>query len=230
MHRETILIVDDEKNIVELIKYNLDKEGYKTICAYNGFEAVTVAEGEKPDLIVLDVMLPGQSGMDVCRILRKTVNTPIIMVTAKGSEIDKILGLEIGADDHITKPFSPRELVARIKAVLRRTSNKREDKDVIKFGNLSINLTKHDVYKDREKVELRPKEFDLLRILCSSPGTVFSRDSLLEQIWGYEFAGGTRTVDVHVRRLRQKIEADPDRPEMLITVHGIGYKFQTDSA
>lgn len=226
MAKEKILVVDDERNIVELLKYNLEKEGFEVICAYDGFEAVTLAKQDRPDLLVLDIMLPGQGGLEVCRILRKETKIPIIMATAKGEEIDKILGLELGADDYVTKPFSPRELVARVKAVLRRTSSKLDEKDELTFEDLSINLIKHEVRFKGVEVDLKPKEFDLLKLLSTNPGKVFTRDFLLEQLWGYDYLGDTRTVDVHMRRLRQKIERDPANPRFLRTVHGIGYKFQ----
>ena len=226
MSKEKILVVDDERNIVELLKYNLEKEGYEVINAYDGFEAVSIAKQERPDLIVLDVMLPGQGGLEVCRIIRKETKIPIIMATAKGEEIDKILGLELGADDYVTKPFSPRELVARVKAVLRRTSSKLDEKDELTFEDLTLNLMKHEVRLKGEEVDLKPKEFDLLKLLATNPGKVFTRDFLLEQLWGYDYLGDTRTVDVHMRRLRQKIEEDAANPRYLRTVHGIGYKFQ----
>ncbi len=226
MAKEKILVVDDERNIVELLKYNLEKEGFEVINAYDGFEAVTLAKQERPDLIVLDIMLPGQGGLEVCRILRKETRIPIIMATAKGEEMDKILGLELGADDYVTKPFSPRELVARVKAVLRRTSSKLDEKDELTFDELSINLIKHEVRFKGVEVDLKPKEFDLLKLLSTNPGKVFTRDFLLEQLWGYDYLGDTRTVDVHMRRLRQKIEQDAANPRFLRTVHGIGYKFQ----
>ncbi len=229
MAKEKILVVDDEKNIVELLKYNLEKEGYEVMCAYDGFEAVNVTRQEHPDLIILDIMLPGQGGLEVCRIIRKEIKTPIIMATAKGEEIDKILGLELGADDYVTKPFSPRELVARVKAVLRRTSSKVDEKDELAFEDLSINLMKHEVRLKGKEVDLKPKEFDLLKLLTTNPGKVFTRDFLLEQLWGYDYLGDTRTVDVHMRRLRQKIEEDPANPRFLRTVHGIGYKFQFEA-
>jgi two-component system alkaline phosphatase synthesis response regulator PhoP len=171
-------------------------------------------------------MLPGQGGLEVCRILRKETRVPIIMATAKGEEIDKILGLELGSDDYVTKPFSPRELVARVKAVLRRTSSKAEEKDELIFDDLAINLIKHEVKVKGKEVDLKPKEFDLLKLLSTNPGKVFTREFLLEQLWGYDYLGDTRTVDVHMRRLRQKIEKDPSSPVYLKTVHGIGYKFQ----
>lgn len=228
MAKEKILVVDDERNIVELVKYNLEKEGYEVICAYDGFEAVTLAKQERPDLIILDIMLPGQGGLDVCRLLRKESSVPIIMATAKGEEMDKILGLELGGDDYITKPFSPRELVARVKAILRRTSMKPDEKDEFAFGELAINLVKHEVRRNGDVVDLKPKEFDLLKLLATNPGKVFTRESLLEQLWGYDYLGDTRTVDVHMRRLRQKIEQDASTPKFLKTIHGLGYKFHFD--
>jgi two-component system, OmpR family, alkaline phosphatase synthesis response regulator PhoP len=226
MSKEKILVVDDEKNIVELVRYNLEKEGYEVLTAYDGITAVDLARQDSPDLVILDIMLPGQGGLEVCRILRKETRIPIIMATAKGEEIDKILGLELGADDYVTKPFSPRELVARVKAVLRRTSAKAEEKDELVFDELTINLVKHEVKVRGVEVDLKPKEFDLLKLLSINPGKVFTRDFLLEQLWGYDYLGDTRTVDVHMRRLRQKIEKDASSPVYLKTVHGIGYKFQ----
>lgn len=226
MSKEKILVVDDEKNIVELVKFNLEKEGYDVICAYDGFEALNLVKKEKPDLVILDIMLPGQGGLEVCRTIRKDTKIPIIMATAKGEEIDKILGLELGADDYITKPFSPRELIARVKAILRRTSTKVEEKDELNFDDLNINVLKHTVNLKGKEVELKPKEFELLKILAINTGKVHTRDFLLEQLWGYDYLGDTRTVDVHMRRLRQKIESDPANPKYLKTIHGIGYKFQ----
>lgn len=228
MAKERILVVDDERNIVELLKFNLEKEGYDVLTAFDGLDAAKLAKEEKPDLIILDIMLPGQGGLEVCRQLRKEMKTPIIMATAKGEEIDKILGLELGADDYVTKPFSPRELIARVKAILRRTSIRPEDQNEIAVKNVLINLVKHEVKVRGELVELKPKEFELLKLLVTNAGKVFTRDFLLEQLWGYDYLGDTRTVDVHVRRIRQKIEEDPASPRVLKTVHGIGYKFQLD--
>lgn len=229
MAKERILVVDDERNIVELIKFNLEKDGFEVICAYDGTEALEMVRQNDPDLLILDVMLPGgKSGLDVTRELRHETKIPIIMVTAKGEEIDRILGLELGADDYVQKPFSPRELIARVKAVLRRTSSKSEEKDEIIFDNLAINLIKHEVRKNGAVIDLKPKEFDLLKLMATNPGKVFTRDFLLEQLWGYDYLGDTRTVDVHMRRLRQKIEETPSKPSKLKTVHGIGYKFQHD--
>lgn len=228
MPKERILVVDDERNIVELLKFNLEKEGYDVLAAFDGIDAVKLAREEKPDLIILDIMLPGQGGLEVCRQLRKEMKTPIIMATAKGEEIDKILGLELGADDYVTKPFSPRELLARVKAILRRTSVRPEDQNEILIKDVNINLVKHEVKVRGELVDLKPKEFELLKLLITNTGKVFTRDFLLEQLWGYDYLGDTRTVDVHVRRIRQKIEEDPASPRFLKTVHGIGYKFHFD--
>lgn len=228
MPKERILVVDDERNIVELLKFNLEKEGYEVLAAFDGIDAVKLAREEKPDLIILDIMLPGQGGLEVCRQLRKEMKTPIIMATAKGEEIDKILGLELGADDYVTKPFSPRELLARVKAILRRTSVRPEDQNEIVIKDLNMNLVKHEVKIRGELVDLKPKEFELLKLLATNTGKVFTRDFLLEQLWGYDYLGDTRTVDVHVRRIRQKIEEDPASPKFLKTVHGIGYKFLFD--
>ena len=222
MPKERILVVDDERNIVELIKYNLEKEGYEVICAYDGIEAVNIAKQDRPDLIILDVMLPGQGGLEVTRILRRETKTPIIMATAKGEEIDKILGLELGADDYVPKPFSPRELVARVKAVLRRTSGKAEEKDEIVFGNLSLNLIKHEVRKNGKEVELKPKEFDLLYVFMKNAGRVLTRQFLEEAVWGIEYVGTTRAIDATASRLRGKLGPLGER---IAPVKGLGYKF-----
>lgn len=230
MAGEKILIVDDEEHIVELIKFNLENNGYKTICAYNGVDAVKFAKKENPDLVLLDVMLPQMDGYDVCREIRKNesiASTPVIMITAKGEEIDKILGLELGADDYITKPFSVRELVARVKAVLRRSKIKDVD-TTFSFGNVHIDFQKHYVVKGEEKLELTLKEFELLQILIENKGRVMTRDFLLDKVWGYEYAGETRTVDVHIRHLRQKIEDDDKNPKYIETIRGIGYRFNSD--
>ena len=215
-----------KENIVELMKFNLKKEGYEVATAFDGMEALRVAREEKPDLIILDLMMPELGGLDVCKILRKESKVPIIIVTAKGEEIDMILGLELGADDYVTKPFSPKLLITKIRTVLRRTGQKADEQEELHFDNLQINLLKHEVKLNDKKIELKPKEFDLLKLLATSAGKVFTRDFLLEQLWGYDYLGDTRTVDVHVRRLRQKIEDKPSNPKYLKTVHGIGYKFQ----
>lgn len=228
MAKKKILVVDDEPHIVELVRFNLEASGFKVIEAMNGQKAIELAQSENPDLILLDLMLPGTDGLEVCRFLRQQKSTreiPIIMLTAKSEEIDKVLGLEIGADDYITKPFSPRELVARIKAVLRRSAGSEKNENNIKIGNILVDIEKHEVLVEGEKQEFTPKEFDLLKLLASNPGKVFSREFLLENIWGYDYLGDTRTVDVHIRHLRQKIERDSDKPVYIETVRGIGYKF-----
>lgn len=227
MAGENILVVDDEEHIVELIKFNLEKNGYKVTTATNGIEALKLVRSEAPQLLLLDLMLPGMDGYDVCKEIRKDSSissTPIVMLSAKGEELDKIIGLELGADDYITKPFSVRELLARVKAVLRRTTVQIIDKSY-KFGNIIIDFEKHEVLKDGEKVELTLKEFELLEILTKNKGRVMTRDFLLDEIWGYEYVGETRTVDVHIRHLRQKIEIDDKNPKYIETVRGIGYKF-----
>ncbi|KLU60470.1 transcriptional regulatory protein WalR [Peptococcaceae bacterium CEB3] len=225
----TILVVDDEKPIQELLRFNLEKEGYKVRLAADGAEALDWVEKELPDLMILDLMLPGMTGLEVCRRLRmmpKYRELPIIMLTAKGEEIDKVLGLELGADDYMTKPFSPRELVARIKARLRRVTVTPDDSVEIKRGDLRMDLGRFQVFVQGQETELTPKEFELLRVLVLNPGRVYSRDELLEQIWGYDYAGDTRTVDVHIRHLRQKIEQDPSNPSRIETLRGVGYRFK----
>lgn len=225
----TILVVDDEEPIQELLRFNLEKEGYRVRVAKDGPEALGQVEKEQIDLLVLDVMLPGMDGLEVCRQLRlnpKFREIPIIMLTAKGEEIDKVLGLELGADDYMTKPFSPRELLARIKARLRRMNSLEETDTQIVRGELRIDVKGFRVYVRGEEAELTPKEFELLRVLATHPGKVYSRDELLERIWGYEYDGDTRTVDVHVRHLRLKVERDPSNPEYIETLRGIGYRFK----
>lgn len=230
MAEEKILIVDDEEHIRELIKFNLDKNGYRTICADNGFDALKMVKDENPQLILLDVMLPAMDGYDVCKEIRRDnaiSSTPIIMITAKGEEFDKVLGLELGADDYITKPFSIRELVARVKAILRRTRIKPVDSSY-NFGNVNIDFEKHEVVKDSVKIDLTLKEFELLEMLLKNKGRVMTRDFLLDQIWGYEYIGETRTVDVHIRHLRQKLEEDDKIPKYIETIRGIGYRFSSE--
>lgn len=225
MSEAKILVVDDEKNIVELIKFHLKKENYKIIESYRAKDALELFKKEKPDLIILDLMLPDIGGFEVCKMIRKESKVPIIMLTARGEEVDKILGFELGADDYLTKPFSPRELLARIKAVLKRSRMNPNEMNEISAGPFKVNVTTREIYKADQLLELKPKEFDLFKLFISNPGRVFSRQYLLEQIWGYDYLGDTRTVDVHVRRLRQKIEDDPDNPVYIKTVHGVGYKF-----
>ncbi|BAF59851.1 MAG: response regulator transcription factor [Pelotomaculum sp.] len=230
-----ILAVDDEANILELLKFNLSKEGFQVISATNGPDAVKIAREKKPDLIILDVMLPEMDGYDVLQKLkadRETAVTPVIILSAKTEEVDKVLGLELGADDYITKPFSPREVVARVKARLRRKSAppaKQEARKEIRIGSLVIRPEKYEAVLDGKKLELTPKEFELLHLLADNPGRVFTRDILLEKIWGYDHARETRTVDVHIRYLRQKIEKDPAKPKYIETVRSVGYRFRDTS-
>ncbi|MCX7747147.1 MAG: response regulator transcription factor [Clostridia bacterium] len=223
-----VLIVDDEKNIVDILKFNLKKEGFDTIEAYDGEQAVDMALNHKPDLILLDIMLPKMDGFSVCRKLRQTIATPILMLTAKEEEVDKVLGLELGADDYITKPFSPRELMARVKANLRRTVPAEQPPVVGKlmaYGNLSIDVERYEVKREGTVIELTLREFELVKFLAQQQGQIFSRESLLEKVWGYEYYGDVRTVDVTVRRIREKLESDPANPEYIITKRGVGYYF-----
>lgn len=224
----TILVVDDEEPIQELLKFNLENEGYNVLTAFDGPAALKIIEEKRPDLVVLDVMLPGMDGLEVCNQLRqnqKFRDLPVIMLTAKGEEIDKVLGLELGADDYLTKPFSPRELLARIRARLRRIRPQIQENEIVR-GDLRIDLNRFQVSVRGGEVELTPKEFELLRVLATHPGKVYSRDELLERVWGYEYAGDTRTVDVHVRHLRQKVEKDSSNPEYIETLRGIGYRLK----
>jgi len=226
MHMKKMLVVDDEPDIVELVTYNLRKEGFDVYSAFDGSEALAKIRKEKFDFIILDLMLPGVQGMEICRILRNeptTRNIPIIMLTAKGEEIDKILGLEMGADDYMTKPFSPRELLARVKTVMRRTSEKAADATVIRIGKLAINKETYTVTKDDKPLELSSTEFRLLLYLVERRGKVFSRDQLLNAAWKDEAFVEPRTVDVHIRRLRTQIEDDPANPKYVKTRRGIGY-------
>jgi two-component system OmpR family response regulator len=221
-----ILVVEDEETLLEALRYNLEKEGYTVVIAVDGIQALASARSELPDLIILDIMLPQLDGFEVCRILRKNMSVPILMLTAKEEEIDRVLGLELGADDYMVKPFSMHELKARIKAILRRAAmqSKHIEGDVLRIGDLTVDLGKHQVSIGEATVSLTPKEFDLLACLAGNKGQVFSREYLLEYVWGYDYAGDTRTVDVHIRWLREKIEADPSKPRRLITVRGAGYK------
>lgn len=224
-----ILLVDDEKTLVKALKFNLEKEGFQVEEAFDGEEALKKAFEVNPDIIILDLMLPGLDGFEVCREIRKKKEIPIIMLTAKGEDIDKVLGLELGADDYMTKPFNPRELVARIKAILRRSSSRNTElRKQIQIGSLWIDLLQHRVRLKGREIDLTAKEFALLSLLASNAGRVYSRDQLLAQIWGYDYFGDARTVDVHIRHLREKIEKDPGNPRMILTVWGTGYKFREE--
>lgn len=227
MNNGKILVVDDDKNICELLRLYIEKEGYKVVMAYDGQQAVEKFSSEQPDLILLDIMLPKLDGWQVCREIRKTSDCPIIMLTAKGEVFDKILGLELGADDYVVKPFEAKEVVARIRAVLRRSgSSEADDIKSVSFDKLSINLTNYELKVNDTVVDTPPKELELLYHLASNPNKVYTRDQLLDQVWGFEYYGDSRTVDVHVKRIREKIDGVSDKWE-LRTVWGVGYKFET---
>lgn len=224
-----VLVVDDEKLIVKGIRFSLEQDGMEVDCAYDGEEALEAAKNNEYDVILLDVMLPKLTGFEVCQQIREFSNMPIIMLTAKGDDMDKILGLEYGADDYITKPFNILEVKARIKAIMRRSSKKNEGAaaaKVISFGELKVDCESRRVYINNKEVNLTAKEFDLLELLIYNPNKVYSRDNLLNTVWGYDYPGDVRTVDVHIRRLREKIEGNPSEPKYIHTKWGVGYFFQ----
>ncbi|MEF3305323.1 response regulator YycF [Paenibacillus sp. GYB003] len=231
-----ILVVDDEQPIAEILKFNLEKEGYQVICAFDGGTAVELAFSEDPDLILLDIMLPVKDGMDVCREVRTRKDTPIIMLTAKDSEVDKVLGLEFGADDYVTKPFGTRELLARVKAHLRRQNKSNQlqqetaEQASLKVHRLTIDTDMYLVYKDGQTVDLTHREFELVHYMAKNCGRVMTREHLLQAVWGFEYLGDVRTVDVTIRRLREKIEDDPSRPEYIMTRRGLGYTMRNPKA
>ena len=231
---DKILVVEDDPTLQETLAYNLTRQGYAVTTASDGQAAVESADRIIPDLVVLDIMLPVIDGYEVCRILRKKSNVPILMLTARDDEIDRVLGLEMGADDYLTKPFSMREFIARVKAQLRRVRFDREDKDaesqlpseILEFDNLIIDVQRHEASLNKNPLNLKPKEFDLLLFLARHRRQVLSREQIMDQVWGWDFTGGSRTVDVHVRWLREKIEIDPAVPQRIITVRGAGYRFE----
>ena len=233
---ERILVVEDELVLRETLAYNLNKQGYTVLSASDGDQAVEIAREENPDLILLDIMLPGLDGFEVCRILRQEMNVPIVMLTARGDEVDKVVGLEVGADDYLTKPFSMRELLARIKAQLRRVRLFREayateeaaesEANVVRSGDLTIDVARRETERGGVLLGLKPKEYELLTYFVQHSGRVLSRDQLLQDVWGWDYSGGSRTVDVHVRWLREKIEPDPANPTRIITIRGAGYRFE----
>jgi len=225
------LVVEDEENLLAAIKYNLDNEGYLSITANNGTEAIGLVSSEDPDLVILDVMLPELDGLEVCRIIRKDNDVPIIFLTAKDQEMDRVVGLELGADDYVVKPFSMRELLARVKAMLRRqrvkdSFTKDHLEEVLVSGSLSLNTASRILTRDGEILDIKPRAFDLLLLLMQNKGRAFSREQILERLWGTDFYGDTRTVDVHIRWIREKIEDDPSDPTKLKTVRSIGYRFE----
>ena len=235
MDKKQILVVEDEDSFVDALTVGLEREGFIVKVAINGTEALKIFEEIKPDLILLDIMLPEISGIDVCREIRTKSDVPIIMVTAKGEEIDTVLGLEIGADDYVTKPYRLRELVARIRSVLRRAEdtkktnlklgNQTDNDSLLEVGNVSVNLSRHEVLVDDQQVMVPLKEFDLLVLLMENPNLVLTRDTIIDRIWGFDYVGDTKTLDVHIKRLRNKIEANHKDPKKIITVRGVGYKY-----
>ena len=227
---QTILVVDDEHSIVDVLQYNLEKNGYEVVTAYDGLSAIRLAHRHHPDLAVLDITMPGMDGLEVCGKLRHDLGTPVILLTARDTEIDKIVGLELGADDYVTKPFSPRELVARIKAVLRRVKSPTATATGrLHVGPACLDPLTHEAWVDDQLVELTAKEFSLLEYLMRNAGLALSRHAILDHVWGYDFYGDPRTVDVHIRRLREKVEPDPSAPRLIVTVPGDGYKFRAEA-
>ena len=231
MPRRRVLVVDDDENIVQLVRMYLERDGYQVWCTYDGSSGLAEFRRTRPDVIVLDLMLPGMSGLDVCREVRREAGTPIIMLTARTTEADKLTGLDLGADDYVTKPFSPRELVARVRAVLRRTHGEdvQAPHEVFERGRLRLDFDTYEVFIDGERLDLSLREFELLKFFVRHPNRVYDRLQLLDLVWGPELHVEPRTVDVHVRRLRKRIERDDASPELILTVRGVGYKFNPDA-
>jgi DNA-binding response OmpR family regulator len=223
-----ILVIEDEPTLVATLRYNLEREGYRVAAAGDGEAGLATARSEHPDLVLLDIMLPGLDGFEVCRLLRRETTAPILMLTAKGDEVDKVVGLELGADDYVTKPFGMRELLARVRALLRRADSApaTEEGELLTTGDLHLDLRSRIASRDGERLALKPKEYELLLFFVRNQGRAFTREQILNQVWGYDFAGDTRTVDVHVRWLREKVEREPSKPTRLITVRGTGYRFE----
>lgn len=231
MAKESVLVIDDEKDLIELLRYNLEKEGFRVEGAPDGESGLAAAARRRPDILIVDLMLPGMDGLEVCRRLRAdagTASVPIIMLTAKSAEADRVVGLELGADDYVTKPFSPRELAARVRAVLRRLHRQPDAAEVLRAADITLDRAARTVAVQDRRVDLTPSEFDLLAVLMTSPGRVYSRADLLDRLQGDAYAGYERTIDVHVRNLRTKIESDPSRPRYIETVFGVGYRFAVD--
>jgi DNA-binding response OmpR family regulator len=223
---KSVLVVEDEPTLVATLRYNLEREGHKVLTAVDGETGLSLARSQKPDVVLLDLMLPGMGGLELCRVLRRETTVPILILTAKAEETDKVVGLELGADDYVTKPFSMRELMARIGALLRRAELAPvPERETLSHGDMEVDLRRRQVYRAGAELALKPKEYELLVFLLRNRGRAFTREQLLDQVWGYEYAGDTRTVDVHVSWLRQKIEPVPSKPTRLITVRGVGYRF-----
>ncbi len=231
MSAQTVLIVEDEENILEAIRYNLEHEGYRVLAAQDGEEGLNLTRQDDPDLVLLDIMLPRLDGFELCRILRRESDVPILMLTAKGEEIDRVVGLELGADDYVTKPFSMRELVVRVRNLLRRsgaTSGRdaqAASNSVLSANGLEVDVDGHSARLDGQPLQMKPREFSLLALLMENTGRVFTREQILERLWGYDYIGDARTVDVHIRWLREKIEAEPSKPRRIVTIRGVGYRF-----
>ncbi len=231
MTAQTVLVVEDEENILEAIRYNLEHEGYSLLATDDGEDGLKLAREGNPDLIILDVMLPKLDGFEVCRILRRETSVPILMLTAKGEEIDRVVGLELGADDYVTKPFSMRELIVRVRNLLRRSHPSSEpgpqasSPGAFEVNGLEVDLTSHTARIDGKTLKMKPREFDLLALLMENAGRAFTREQILERLWGYDYIGDTRTVDVHIRWLREKIETIPSQPRRIVTIRGVGYRF-----
>ncbi|MSQ12216.1 MAG: response regulator transcription factor [Dehalococcoidia bacterium] len=231
MAEQTVVVVEDEENLLAALQYNLERDGYRVCTAIDGAKGLELIRENAPNVVILDVMLPGLNGFDMCRILRRETDVPILMLTAKGEEVDRVVGLELGADDYVTKPFSMRELLARVRALLRRPrlvksgASPEAPHEVLRAGDLEIDLSAHTVNLRGAPVVLKPREFDLLALLVSNKGRAMTRDAVLERIWGHDYIGDTRTVDVHIRWLREKVEATPSAPKRIITIRGVGYRF-----
>jgi len=227
MERPVICVVEDENNLRDTLRYNLEREGYLVLALGDGLSGLQTIRTSKPDMVILDIMLPGMSGKDICREVRRDSDVPILMLTARGEETDKVVGLELGADDYVTKPFSMKELIARVGALLRRPrATTPNSPSVLRAGNLRLDRDAHSVWLDTQPLILKPKEYDLLALFVGNRGRAFSRDQLIASVWGDDYYGDTRTVDVHVRWLRRKIEPTPDNPQRIVTVRGLGYRFE----
>ena len=227
MAEASVLVVEDEDNLLEALRYNLDREGYEVLTASDGEQGLASARSSAPDLVILDIMLPNLDGLDVCRAIRRESDVPVLMLTAKGEEADRVVGLELGADDYVVKPFSMRELLARVRALLRRSRTSQDSPPLerISVGGLEIDLVRHSVTLQGKPVKLAPREFELLTLFARNEGRALTRDQILDGIWGRGYVGDSRTVDVHVRGLRKKIEADPNSPRLIVTLRGVGYRF-----